>query len=142
MSCHDIGRGANHMVNCLFKKYDEGKVDVATTRDLIRSAIGIVWYCDGNDYEAYETAGSCRCGCCLRKMQKGEKLYWMDYCIEKNLRDKGVHLENYTEKYAYDIFCEDCVRNIFPESVINDVMENECEIEIVNETWENQVKRY
>ena len=25
MSCHQIGHAANHMVNCIFKKYDNGE---------------------------------------------------------------------------------------------------------------------
>ena len=68
----------------------------------------------------------------------GEKLYWMSYCVEEDLRKKGVQLENYKEKYAYHIFCEDCVKEIFPESVIDDVTkdEDECEVRVVNKTWD------
>lgn len=49
MSCHQIGHAANHMVNCLFKKYDEGNLEKETAKDLIRTAVDLIGYCDGNE---------------------------------------------------------------------------------------------
>ena len=42
MSCHQIGHAANHMVNCIFKKYDNGEFGKDTAKDLIRTAVDLI----------------------------------------------------------------------------------------------------
>lgn len=136
MSCHQIGHAADHMVNCIFKKYDNGEFGKDTAKELIRTAVDLIGYCDGNKYEAYETAGRCRCGNCLKKMKIGEKLYQPSYSLKKELSlKKSIDLEEYMKSCAYDIFCEDCVKEIFPESVIEDISSKECLYETVYDTW-------
>ena len=93
MSCHQIGHAANHMVNCIFKKYDNGEFGKDTAKDLIRTAVDLIGYCDGNEYEAYETAGSCRCGNCFKKMKIGENLYQPSYSL-KNSIDLEEYMKN------------------------------------------------
>lgn len=43
MSCHQIGHAANHMVNCIFKKYDKGELEKDTAKDLIRTAVLMIF---------------------------------------------------------------------------------------------------
>lgn len=131
MSCHQIGHAANHMVNCIFKKYDNGEFGKDTAKDLIRTAVDLIGYCDGNEYEAYETAGSCRCGNCFKKMKIGENLYQPSYSLKNS-----IDLEEYMENCAYDVFCEDCVKKIFPESVVENILTEECLYETVYDTWD------
>ena len=40
------------------------------------------------------------------------------------------------ENYAYDVFCEDCVKKIFPESVVENILTEECLYETVYDTWD------
>ena len=49
MSCHQIGHAANHMVNCIFKKYDNGEFGKDTAKDLIRTAVDLIGYCHDDD---------------------------------------------------------------------------------------------
>lgn len=75
MSCHDIGRGINTIVERIVELYDEGKYSTETARDLIATSRNGVHWCDGNEDEAVECIRRCRCGRCLKKMKAGEYLF-------------------------------------------------------------------
>lgn len=72
MSCHDIGRGMNSVVQVTINLFDKGKISLDAAREIIHACrVGVYW-CDGNEYEAVESIRNCRCGRCLRKVEKGD----------------------------------------------------------------------
>ena len=75
MSCHNIGKGMNSVVNVVINLYDKGKISREATREIIAQCQDGVGWCDGNDYEAVECIADCRCGRCLRLVPEGEFLF-------------------------------------------------------------------
>ena len=62
MSCHDIGRGINTIVERIIELYDEGKYSTETACDLIATSRKGVHWCDGNEDEAVECIRRCSTG--------------------------------------------------------------------------------
>lgn len=105
MSCHNIGRGMNSVVNVVIKLYDKGKISREAARVIIAQCQDGVGWCDGNGYEAIECIADCRCGRCLRLVPEGELLLniWEvppDFRLNRKVFDKNA--------YATNRFCESC----------------------------------
>ena len=75
MSCHDIGRGMNSVVEVVIDMFDDGEITRAAAAKIIHAARKGVHWCDGNEYEAIDSIRMKRCGYCLRKMATGEPLW-------------------------------------------------------------------
>ena len=75
MSCHDIGRGMNTVVRTTITLFDEGKITLESARAIIVSCRKGVHWCDGNEGEAISYISECICGKCMKKAEKGEKLF-------------------------------------------------------------------
>ena len=109
MSCHDIGRGMNAVVEKVVELMDENKINVEAAREIISKCRTSVHWCDGNEDEAIESIRKCRCGWCLKKIEKGKPLYslW-------NVRDYdmficgGVLQSKDGMTLASDGICEEC----------------------------------
>lgn len=105
MSNHAIGHGINIIVKKIFQRFDEGKIDRETTIDLIHDCISALYYDDGNADEALKGVNTCRCGMCLKKVDKiinPYKLWGWNY-QEIDKLDDAVE-----ENTAYLAFCEEC----------------------------------
>lgn len=70
MSCHDIGRGMNSVIEVVIGLYDDGKISHESAGKIIKACrMGVHW-CDGNEGEAIDTLAFTRCGVCLQKYQR------------------------------------------------------------------------
>ncbi len=78
MSCHDIGRGMNSVVRTTITLLDKDEISIEAAKEILWSCAKGVNWCDGNRYEAVDYIQGCRCGRCLKKLPKGEKLYSVD----------------------------------------------------------------
>ena len=81
MSCHNIGHALNSVQRKIIEKYELGKIDKETTRDLLIRCVRAVGFCDGNEYEATASFDAAYCSDCMRKVADGKKLYdtfWID----------------------------------------------------------------
>lgn len=116
MSCHDIGRGMNSVVDKVIEMYDEGELTVEAARKIIAKARKGVHWCDGNEGEAVASIRRCRCGRCLKEVPSGTPLYsvW-DISVSKNIIDK-----NPDEILASDGLCLECF-----DIVLNFAFDNE-----------------
>lgn len=64
MSCHDIGRGVDFIIQNVLDMYEHGEISKEAALKMIRTFPQVVNYCDGNESEALEylTDNYC-CGC-------------------------------------------------------------------------------
>jgi len=148
MSCHDIGRGINTIVERIVELYDEGKYSTETARDLIATSRNGVHWCDGNEDEAVECIRRCRCGRCLKKMKAGEYLFsvWDVSSEVKNVYKIMDIEDNDGDELASDKLCEECFK-IVMNKYCNDptageremkyILEHEKEEHYLAEEWED-----
>lgn len=107
MSCHDIGRGMNSVVEVAIDMYDDGELSLEAARKIIAAARKGVHWCDGNEYEAVDCIRECRCGRCLKKMAPGDSLYSV-WRLSDAIPQKYSVLEMSSEPLASDAMCEEC----------------------------------
>lgn len=106
MSCHDIGRGLNSVVTTVLELYDKNQIAMGAAREIIAACRRGVYYCDGNEEEAVFVMSRCRCGKCLRVVEKGKPLYPLDctslsYDLVNKIMNNGSDL-------ASGELCEKC----------------------------------
>lgn len=111
MSCHDIGRGMNSVVEIVIKLFDEGKIEKDVARTIIAACRKGVYWCDGNQEEAIQSIRRCRCGKCLEIIEKGKYLFSVwdvsnDVPNRYNILDKGDPI------LASDGLCEKCFNEV------------------------------
>lgn len=114
MSCHDIGRGLDTVVQVVMKLFDEGKVSLDAAREIVYTCrIGVHW-CDGNEYEALDSIYTYRCGRCLGRVEKGGLLFNTNDFLRlsyRNDRDLPKYEEITDEgkvKLASHRLCREC----------------------------------
>lgn len=110
MGCQNIGRGLNNVVRAVISLYDSRKIGLVAARVIIATCRDSVNWCDGDEYDAVDCIGDCRCGRCLRLVPKGELLLNV-WCVPDDFKsDRDAFYKN---AYATYRFCETC----FPEVV-------------------------
>lgn len=109
MSCHNIGRGINSITTQIIEEYDAGNLGIEISKKLIRVSINGVNYCDGNEAEAVTDMRDCRCGKCLKKMKKGERIFSAYTTLDWDLITEDIQ-----EQIAFPSFCLDCLKETFP----------------------------
>ena len=105
MSCHNIGHALNSVQRKIIEKYELGKIDKETTRELLIRCVRAVGFCDGNEYEATASFDAAYCSDCMRKVADGEKLYdifWID------TEPRKVHKYHKDNLYIGSMLCDDC----------------------------------
>ena len=99
MSCHNIGHGLNSVSSLVMQLYDEGKISESAARAILVKIRTAVYYCDGNEGEAYEClTDENRCGFCLRAIPSGQEL---------NCYDLGYDMDKYN--LASYCICPNCL---------------------------------
>ncbi|MEE3487603.1 MAG: hypothetical protein VZT48_05820 [Bulleidia sp.] len=109
MSCHDIGLGMNEVSKEILEQYDKGRVTKSAARRLLYITGCAVNWCDGNEGEAHAYFENCRCGNCLKFIEKGEKLYSLWY-ISREAGDSWDIEKKY--KLASGRLCTKCFDRI------------------------------
>ena len=85
MSCHDIGRGVDFIMEKVLEMYEDGKISKEAALEMIKVFPKAVHWCDGNEYEAQETLTETYCSACLKKYKfKSDRIinYDIDYKID------------------------------------------------------------
>ena len=111
MSCHDIGRGLNSVVEVVLSEFDNGNISHKVAHKIIKQARNAVNYCDGNSFEAiicFEEQG--RCTCCFKKVNNILNVYKLPYGLE-HLSDNLISA-SYGDKLLGGYICEDCALQI------------------------------
>lgn len=103
MSCHDIGRGMNHVAELIAEMYDAKEISKEVAVKLFRRLQTGVHFCDGNEYEAVRCISD-RCGICLKKLNEGDVIYPPYFDVMQE------HPEAAT---AY--LCEACILRLYGE---------------------------
>jgi len=108
MSCHDIGRGMNNVLETVIDLLDNNEISKDAALKIAHVLRESVNYCDGNEDEAVESILYCRCGFCLRKKDETQKLYDL-YQVSKNvIYDRWDILRGYNNSYAHWNLCKNC----------------------------------
>jgi len=123
MSCHNIGRGMNSVVEVVIALLDSGKIDAEAARTIVAACREGVNWCDGNEDEAVESIRRCRCGKCMKAVAKGEFLFsvWDTSQVVRNLefqRCSGI-LDYGNSKLASDGLCLKCFDEVVNEFCTN-----------------------
>ncbi len=108
MSCHDIGRGLNSVVEETLLLYGSNEITKSAAKKIIHTCQRAVNYCDGNEYEAVEVMSEGHiCGNCLKEKDETFNLwrYTRDYsAVSDLLEEKGVATEF--------SLCSDCIEKL------------------------------
>lgn len=109
MSCHDIGRGMNQVSKEVMTLYDAGEINFKAAKKLLLVTGWAVNWCDGNQGEAHTYYSRCTCGSCLKRVEKGQKLYSI-YHISNEVKNYW----NIDRKYELvgDRLCQECFDRI------------------------------
>lgn len=126
MSNHDAGRQVQSVVALAIDLFDDGQISKEIALQFITTAVKSVYYCDGNEYEAYECVENYRCVKCLKQPEKGEKLY--DYTFVANELDIDYNSRSNQLGNTNDIpdralwynVCKDCLLEMFEKAGITD----------------------
>lgn len=105
MSCHNIGHALNSVQRKIIEKYELGKIDKETTRELLIRCVRAVGFCDGNEYEATASFDAAYCSDCMRKVTDGEKLYDIFWIDVEPWKVRKYHKDNL---YIGSMLCSDC----------------------------------
>lgn len=105
MSCHNIGHALNSVQRKIIEKYELGKIDKETTRELLIRCVRAVGFCDGNEYEATAAFDAAYCSDCMRKVTDGEKLYDIFWIDVEPWKVRKYHKNNL---YIGSMLCDDC----------------------------------
>lgn len=114
MSCHDIGRGMNSVVDKVIVLLDDGYVSLEAARAIIAACRKGVYWCDGNEYEAVASIRRCRCGKCLKVIKEGKPLFSV-WDLPYDFPDVGHILDKGEIVYATDGFCETCFDEVLAD---------------------------
>lgn len=107
MSCHNIGRAMNSVVDAIISLYDNNEIDLEAARKIIAAARKGVHRCDGNEYEAIESIRECRCGRCLRNLDANEPIYSV-WAVSDAVHNKYNILDKDPDILASDGLCLSC----------------------------------
>ena len=111
MSCHNIGEGMDSVVEKVISLLDDNKISTEAAREIIAACRKGVYWCDGNEDEAIECIRECRCGYCLKKIERDQKqllfLWDLDFMSYKLFIDEDI-LDCGNIALASDGLCEDC----------------------------------
>ncbi|MFI3213407.1 MAG: hypothetical protein R3Y24_08685 [Eubacteriales bacterium] len=110
MSCHNIGRGMDSVVQTVIGMYDNKELSLMATKKVIRSAREGVHWCDGNEYEAIDCIRGIRCGCCLENIEEVEEEYSL-WHLGGEFRHIDF-LDESEEVIASDMLCETCFKRV------------------------------
>ncbi len=114
MSCHDIGRGLNSVVEVVITLYDEGKLDTETARVIIAACRKGVHWCDGNEGEAVMCLHKCRCGKCLKVVEKADELLPL-WETSLSWREVSKIAERENDELAIEELCRTCFDEVLYE---------------------------
>ena len=103
MSCHEIGRGMNHVAELVAEMYDAKEISKDAAVKLFRRLQEGVRFCDGNEEEAVSCISN-RCGICMEKLQEGDALYLPFFDV----------LQEHPEA-ASEYLCEACMCRLYGE---------------------------
>lgn len=109
MSCHNIGHALNSVQRKIIEKYELGKIDKETTRELLIRCVRAVGFCDGNEYEATASFDAAYCSDCMRKVVNGEKLYDIFWIDTEPWKLRKYHKDNL---YIGSMLCDHCFNKI------------------------------
>lgn len=73
MSCHNIGKGMNSVVEVVIDLFECDKIDLNACKEIIRACKQGVHWCDGNSEEAIACISESYCGNCLKRIGHEEK---------------------------------------------------------------------
>ena len=96
MSCHDIGRGVDFIMEKVLEMYDDGKISKEAALEMVKTFPKAVHWCDGNEYEAQETLTETHCAACLKKYESTEERIAYD--------DLSLDAEDISEEYKGDSY--------------------------------------
>lgn len=90
MSCHNIGRGMNSVVEVAVDLFEHDRIDLNACKEIIRACKQGVHWCDGNSEEAIACINEYYCGNCLKRIDHEEKIrvsaFQKDYqCVTRYL---------------------------------------------------------
>ena len=117
MSCHDIGRGMNSVIEVVIGLYDDGKISTESAGEIIKACRRGVHWCDGNEGEAVGALAFTRCGVCLKKIPEGKELYDLvdAYGVEVEHTDCEKIFQKAQYELAYPSVCGKCMDKIITE---------------------------
>lgn len=146
MSCHDIGRGMNSVVKVVIELLDSKCLDSDVAKAIIVACRKGVHWCDGNEDEAIESIRRCRCGNCMKVVDKGDFLFsvWNASPIVLDLaRKRGIDVLDYrSDHLASDGLCLKCFDEVINEFCGDEqagpnerayIMQHRCEDEYLSE---------
>lgn len=114
MSCHNIGRGMNSVVEEVVALYDTGEIALEPAKKIIYKARVGVNYCDGNEYEAVECIEKTRCGHCMKAVEDGENLYDLYDAKSYDYRKSGEGVDRLGGQLAHTCLCASCFDKLAP----------------------------
>lgn len=90
MSCHNIGKGMNSVVEVVVDLFEHDKIDLNACKEIIRACKQGVYWCDGNSEEAIACINENYCGNCLKRIDHEGKIrvssFQKDYqCVTRYL---------------------------------------------------------
>ena len=117
MSCHDIGRGMNSVIEVVIGLYDDGKISTESAGEIIKACRRGVHWCVGNEVEAVGALAFTRCGVCLKKIPEGKELYDLvdAYGVEVEHTDCEKIFQKAQYELAYPSVCGKCMDKIITE---------------------------
>lgn len=96
MSCHNIGRGVDSIMEKVLEMYDDGKISKEAALEMVKTFPEAVHCCDGNEYEAQETLTETHCAACLKKYESIKEQIGFDYL--------DLEAEDISEEYRGDSY--------------------------------------
>lgn len=133
MSCHDIGRGVDFIIEKVLDMYDHGKISKEATWEMLNTFPNAVNYCDGNIDEALDTMTYTHCSGCLKKYSEEENAVLFND-VDTMLKYDTDVIDNKNERYCWTCywwegiikkyklingysFCLDCFTKYFFETL-------------------------
>lgn len=134
MSCHDIGRGLNTVVETTIGLLENNEISKDAARKIISSCRKGVHWCDGNEDEAIDCIRRCYCGNCMERIAKGKPLYSV-WEVSNDVPNRYRITNNHN--LASDCLCENCFVEIMNKHC-NDENAGKREIEYIKENFSNE----
>ena len=109
MSCHDIGRGLNSVVEVVIGLYAQGKLSKEAAIPILYACRKGVNWCDGNEDEAMQAlVDTGYCGLCLEKSDSITNVYenGLEYPEKYNV------FESYDKHAAHFFVCPGCKQRL------------------------------
>lgn len=106
MSCHNIGKGMNSVVEVVIDLFEHDRIDLNACKEIIRACKQGVHWCDGNSEEAIACINESYCGNCLKRIDYEEKIrvstYQKDYqCVTRYLCKDCYNRLVYENRFDY-----------------------------------------